>query len=991
MSRNPGILRVSCLLVLVLCASCFFAARAFTPQGVDNSYEVLLSEFDLVGYKSVDVTSGSLAATSSLNNNYSGNWRVYMWNPQTKTPSYLYGSGVDLVRGLYTADDAVALAREVIANNPAVFRADLANLEVSATPVGLGKRAVHFQQMYKGLEVWQGKVHLTFTEEGRLFVMGSDYYNDIDLDTNPTLSREDAEAVACNTVPFDSNTDYVEEGATLMVLPEPVSETSVKHHLVWRMRVHTLDPLGIWVTHVDAHNGEIIWRYNDVHFVDFGGDAVSDVQFGTYCDGIYEEACKYLRVEVSGAGQTNTDQQGFWTVPYGGSDSRLVEADLYGPYIDVNNMASGAPEAYFSGTFSPGSPITVEFNDSNAQRDERDCFAAINDIHDFISLFDPTFGYINQRITCNVSRSQTCNAYWDGTINFYSEGGGCANTGEIQGVAHHEFGHGIQDHILGYQGGEGLGEGNSDIIANLITNDPHIGRGFYLNQCTAGIRNSLNNLVYPDDVQGQSVHNAGRVIAGFNWDFMTLLQAEYGVENGILLAAERWHFGRILETPTTQPAQVLATFIADDDDGNLDNGTPHHGYLCEAADNHGFDCPEILLGVYINHTPVLSHEETGDVDVTAVITSYAANLVPSSLLLTYRVNDGDFIETLLTPTGTPDEFGAVIPGLMHPSEVEYYLRGADEDGYDASDPEGAPGDLHSFVVAPQEEIIVDDIESGSPGFTHDIGSTGFTDQWHISTTRNHTSGGGSSWKCGDTASGDYASLLDAVLITPEFELLSHTYLHYWQWIDSEESSAHAGRAYDGGMLEISVAGGPWTQVYPDEEYTHTIREGSTPGPFVEGTEVFAGSSAWHQVNFNLADFEGNAQLRLRFGSDGADTGEGWYIDDIVIDGFVLSLAATDDNPTSSLQFALYGSSSNPVTGATSISFQVPAQVEADLAIFDVTGRMVQSLTHESFAPGRHSVSWDGNDAAGQIAPSGVYYVRMQAGDFTTTRKLVVSR
>ena len=39
------------------------------------------------------------------------------------------------------------------------------------------------------------------------------------------------------------------------------------------------------------------------------------------------------------------------------------------------------------------------------------------------------FGYINARIIANVGVSGTCNAYWNGTINFYNAGGGCANPG----------------------------------------------------------------------------------------------------------------------------------------------------------------------------------------------------------------------------------------------------------------------------------------------------------------------------------------------------------------------------------------------------------------------------------------------------------------------------------------------------------------------------------------------------------------------------------
>ncbi len=156
----------------------------------------------------------------------------------------------------------------------------------------------------------------------------------------------------------------------------------------------------------------------------------------------------------------------------------------------------------------------------------------------------------------------------------------------MQQVVEHEFGHGIQDHLLGgTQGGQGLGEGNADIIGNLITQDPIIGRGFYVGNCVSGIRNSLNTLRYPGDVVGQEIHFAGQVIAGFNWDAMVLLQAQMGAARpGTLKTASDWHFGRMLLQPTTQPDQVLATFVANDDNGDLGDGTPDHAIYSEAAE-----------------------------------------------------------------------------------------------------------------------------------------------------------------------------------------------------------------------------------------------------------------------------------------------------------------------------------------------------------------------------------------------------------------------
>jgi hypothetical protein len=966
------------------------AAWAYTPNGGNDTYEIPLQEFDLHSYQSPEVERASLAAMEQFTTDNGGSWHVYSWNPQTGTPRHLYGSGIDLARGLGSGEEAADLARQVIAANPAIFRADLQNLRLKATPHGMGKWAVHFQQTYHGLDVWQGGVQLTFSDAGRLFVMGSTYYNDIQLDPNPTVSSALAMELAQTDLPFDPLTDRVAPEAILLVLPVPQSETEVTHHLVWRVRVHTADPHGVWVTHVDAHSGEIVWRYNDVHFVDFEGDARSIVQFGTYCDGEDEEMSPYLRLTVEGVGTTVTDADGNWTLSYGGTDQREVTADLYGPYIDMNNY--NGPEAAFSGMATPGVPFTLGWSDINARHDERDVFDAINDIHDFISLFDPDFGYIHQRISAYVNRTDGfCpgNAWWDGTINFCAEGGGYANTGEIQGVAHHEYGHGIQDFILGQQGGQGLGEGNSDVMANLITRDHHIGRGFYLGNCTSGIRNSLNTLRYPEDVIGQPIHSAGRVIAGFHWDFMDLMRAEYGDDLGIMMAGERWHFGRVLEHPLTQPDQVLATFIADDDDANLDNGTPHHPYLCEAAENHGFECPEILTGLVIVHTPVPSHEEEGDVDVVATIYSWDAPLIAESLLLTYRLNGGDFTVEVMTPTGGTDEYHAIIPGLVQTTLVEYYIEARDEAENVATDPPDAPVTLHTFYVAPQEQILTDDLESGAPGWTHAPAGGGFDDQWHLSTQRNHTSGGETSWKCGDTGSGDYGNLLDAGLVTPSFELLVHSYLHYWQWIDAEESSAYPGRAYDGGLVEISVDGSPWTQIFPDEGYTHTIREGSIPGPFPADTEVFSGSGDWHQVNFDLRDFSGTARLRFRFGTDGADTREGWYVDDVLVEGFIINQAGIAERTFSRL--TLRGADPNPFSGRTTLNYELPTPEMVSLQVFDLSGRVVRTLASGTQAAGVYQLEWDGLDDSARQLPAGVYLTRLRAGTQTAAAKVILAR
>ncbi|MBM3316914.1 MAG: T9SS type A sorting domain-containing protein [Candidatus Eisenbacteria bacterium] len=971
-------------LIVALLAGMAFSVSAFSPVDYNAVYEIPLPEYDLHTLGKSVAAQRDLPATGSLGARYGGTWRVYSWNPQTDTPAHLYGSGAQVAGPLTDGAQAEAAARHIVSTHPEVFGADPANLRFASAPTGMGKRTVHLQQTHHGIDVWLGGVYLTFLESGRLFVMGSTYYADIAVSPVPSLSAPQAERLAAGDLPFDPSTDSIEPGSRLLVLPVALSATEVEHRLVWRVRVHTEEPHGIWVTHVDAHSGEIVWRYNDVHFVNFTGDATIGRQEATYCNGEQVETCRYLRVQVSGVGSATTDIDGNWTVAYGGTDPRTVTSDLYGPYVDVNNY-NGA-DAAFSGTATPGTPFTVAWSDANARQDERDVFDAVNDIHVFFLEFAPSFSYINQRITAYVNRSDGyCpgNAWWNGTINFCAAGGSYANTGEIQGVVHHEYGHGIQDAILGWQGGEGLGEGNSDIMANLITQESIIGRGFYQGNCTSGIRNSLNSLIYPDDVIGQPIHSAGRVIAGFHWDFMVSLQGQYGAEQGAILAGERWHFGRVLQHPTTQPAQVLATFIADDDDGNLENGTPHYAYLAQAAENHNYDYPEITVGVIITHTPLGSTEDEGPRAALATIYSTVGAIDEEQVFLRYRVNGGAFQQLELIPTGGADEYQATIPGQAQPAEIEYYLFAADELGNSKTHPPTAPAALHPYSVAWKVDAYeaesgwtvnlagTDDATTGIWVREDPVGTIAQPEDDHTPPPGTHC------WVTGNAAPGqpDGTNDIDGgktTVYSPVYDLTGAVgaIAKYWRWYSNNMGNSPNA---DTWVTQVRNNGGAWVDI--------------------ERNQTDQNQWAFRQADLEALFGANLGQVQFKF--EASDLGAGSLVE-AALDDFELLVdfgfsavdgASADATP----RFAFDGSRVNPTPGPAEIRFQVPAAVQAQLQLYDVTGRLVRTLLDGRVPAGPQAVAWDGGNEAGRPVGSGVYFLRLRAGDFQATRTLVVSR
>ena len=82
---------------------------------------------------------------------------------------------------------------------------------------------------------------------------------------------------------------------------------------------------------------------------------------------------------------------------------------------------------------------------------------------------------------------------------------------------------------------------------------------------------------------------------------------------------------------------------------------------------------------------------------------------------------------------------------------------------------------------------------------------------------------------------------------------------------------------------------------------------------------------------------------------------------------------------------------NPFNPSTTIGFRIGNQEGVDLAIFDVLGRRVRTITHDILPEGLHTVVWDGMDDLGRSVASGVYYTRLVTQNFSSSGKLLLVR
>ena len=104
----------------------------------------------------------------------------------------------------------------------------------------------------------------------------------------------------------------------------------------------------------------------------------------------------------------------------------------------------------------------------------------------------------------------------------------------------------------------------------------------------------------------------------------------------------------------------------------------------------------------------------------------------------------------------------------------------------------------------------------------------------------------------------------------------------------------------------------------------------------------------------------------------------WYNPATIVTGIA------DEGDRVPVPFALEQNWPNPFNPSTTIRFSIPHAERVTIRIYDVSGRLVETLLDKQMTMGVHDVVWDASQQA-----SGVYFSRLDAPGFSQTRKLVL--
>ncbi|MCP4291203.1 MAG: T9SS type A sorting domain-containing protein, partial [bacterium] len=90
-------------------------------------------------------------------------------------------------------------------------------------------------------------------------------------------------------------------------------------------------------------------------------------------------------------------------------------------------------------------------------------------------------------------------------------------------------------------------------------------------------------------------------------------------------------------------------------------------------------------------------------------------------------------------------------------------------------------------------------------------------------------------------------------------------------------------------------------------------------------------------------------------------------------------------------FNLNAAYPNPFNPMTKISFSLPESQEVRLSVYGVDGKLVRTLVNEARSAGLHEVIWNGQNDAGQVQASGLYFYRIEAGPYSQVRKMTLMK
>ncbi|MEW5806202.1 MAG: hypothetical protein AB1756_02460 [Acidobacteriota bacterium] len=581
-------------------------------------------------------------------------WKIYL-DSRSGAPLLVEGQGIPWIPGtgnnltsptVVTLDYLEKTLREFMAKNVAIVLADVSELVLNRdASLQLTPEVwqIVFNRVVNGNPV-AGENYFFFIGHGNLVSFGATRWSKITTSPTPSLPSNVAlqNLLKYMGLKEDEEIEYLNSGELLFL---PVQSVGGAHDwytgiigegyssaLAWKFIIRVAGELGTWVGMVDSHSGAILALYDDNKYAQVKGSVYPESD-----DQICPSGCaqpnypmSYADLNVGGTPQTASDMGMFDCTPAGST----ATTTLNGPYIYVHDNCGSISESVtcdddLDMRTSDGTDCTVPSGSSAGNtHSSRSSFYHLNRAAEHARFWLPDNSWIKQKLTDNVNINATCNAYWNGSVNFYKSGGGCRNTGEIAGVVLHEWGHGMDQNDGG--GYDNPSEAYADTTEFMYDHTSCIGRGFWVSQQCGGYGNPCEDCTGIRDMDwdkrvdhqpstaanwsdncgggggpcGNEEHCEGYISGESVWDLAArdLPANGYDQPTSWQITDRLWYKSRSGSSgnaynctpPNSDGCNSTSWFNkfrnVDDDDGDLNNGTPHAAAIFAAFNRHNIAC-----------------------------------------------------------------------------------------------------------------------------------------------------------------------------------------------------------------------------------------------------------------------------------------------------------------------------------------------------------------------------------------------------------------
>ncbi len=381
----------------------------------------------------------------------------------------------------------------------------------------------------------------------------------------------------------------------------------------------------------------------------------------------------------------------------------------------------------------------------------------------------------------------------------------------------------------------------------------------------------------------------------------------------------------------------------------------------------------------------------------------------------YRVDGGNWYDLILEPQGEL-LYKAMVPPQPNYSTVDYYIYAMDDEELVSYDPPGAPDEYYSYSVSDSIPSTIYEVQ-----FTEDSSGASFFQYRDVQLTGVVTADS-SDFPVDTTAGYQIVYIQDTNDPYSTGGSWNGIYIYNTEnnamWLDVQRGdliaiSATVNEYY--GMTElvnitdftVMSSGNPLP--VPVEITCADLMEGTTTGEQYEGclvqlNDIIVIDPAVTSTLWSVTDASGEECIIGTNGDYSYEPSAGDHISYLIglvrfssgtfkleprNDADFGAVAVENVGSLAPLDFDLKANYPNPFNPVTNIEFTLKYDTEIKLEIFDILGRKVKTLVNGQMSAGRHTVQWEGDDASGSSASSGIYFIRYSGEGFNFCQKMVL--